>query len=176
MIRSSTPAQKRRCPLSARPRCDQARSHREVHRLLPRPRRRIARRSRQRRTHPGNSILPRHPQRNRFIDCLDRIQRSQRRSGRLRKIPGQIACFVVEPSPATWASSRRAPIISKDCATFARSTRAMLLFDEVMTGFASHGIARKASTTSSPTSPASAKSSAAVSPSAHTAASKTSCP
>ena len=158
--------------LRARPRVHRARQDPQVRRLLPRARGRPARRGRLRRGHAGHPRLagragghgrghPRRPlQRPRGGRARDRGAR-----------PGPAPPSSWSRWPATWAAWPRATATCRGCATWPRAAGALLIFDEVMTGFRlvlRRGAGR--SSASRRTSPAWARSSAAACPSAPTAA------
>ncbi len=107
---------------------------RQVRRRLPRPLRRPARR---RRLGPGDAGDPGQPGSHRRPGgdhrrrALERPRRGQRSARRARRSP---PCWPSR-SPPTWASSRRPTASSSSCARRRSEAGALLVFDEVITGF-----------------------------------------
>ena len=118
-----------------RPRRDRPREDPQVRGRLPRPRRRAARRGGQR---PGHAGDPGQPRRARGGDGEHRDRPVERRRGRCARPPrahelAAILCRALRRR--TWASSRRPRASSSCCASAPTATGALLVFDEVITGF-----------------------------------------
>ena len=128
---------------------------RQMHRLLPRPRRRPARPSRQRRADPRHPVEPRHSRIDHRQHAARPLQRSRTAPKALfEKYADQIACFVVEPIAGNMGLVPPAAGYLQGLRDLCTQYGALLLFDEVMTGFRVAWGGRRSSTTSSPTSPA----------------------
>ena len=82
---------------------------------------------------PGSAGRHRGHRRRHDRRALQRPRRARRR--RSRPTATSSPRCSSSRSPPTWASSRPAPASSTDCATRARATGALLVFDEVITGF-----------------------------------------
>ena len=109
----------------------------EVRRLLPRPRRRAARRGRLRRRDPrACRTPPASPARQAARHDRAAVQRPRRgRRRRSRDTAARSPASSPRPPPATWASSRRCPGFNAGLAELCRAQRRALISDEVMTGF-----------------------------------------
>ena len=104
--------------------------------LLPRPPRRAARRGRQRRRDARAARVGRRDARSHRRHDRRSVQRPRRarRGARRRTAPTSPRCSSSR-SPRTWASSHPSPATSRVCASVATRRGALLVFDEVITGF-----------------------------------------
>ena len=103
---------------------------------LSRPRRRPARPGGLGRDDPRHAQQPRrHPGRDGRHDPLPVQRRAGRRRRLRRSTPARSPPSCSSRSPATWASSRPGPAIWKPLRELTEKHGAMLVFDEVMTGF-----------------------------------------
>ena len=119
-----------------RPRLHRAREDRQVHRLLPRPLRRVPGGRRQRRAHARAARQPRRHQGHDRRHAAGRVQR--RRGADARCSPSAARRSPRSSSsrwPATWASCRREPGFLEACRELCTRHGAVLIFDEVITGF-----------------------------------------
>ena len=159
----------------ARPRRDRPHEAPEVRRRLPRPRRRPARRRRQRPRDAGHPRVARRAGRGRGEHDRRAVERPRR--ARRRRSPSTSSPRS-SPSPTrrTWASSRRAEGFLELLRARADDNGALLVFDEVISGFRVAPRRRAgADAASSPTSRSWARSSAAACRPRPTAARASSC-
>ena len=118
-------------------RLHRAREDRQVHRLLPRPRRPLPGGGRQRRAHPGAA---RQPRRHRAATTADthprRVQRRRRAAARSSpRAATQIACVIVEPVAGNMGVVPPQPGFLETARELCTEYGALLIFDEVITGF-----------------------------------------
>ncbi len=119
---------------AARARSDRPRAGAQVRRRLPRPRRRAAGAGR---LGAGDAGDPRQPGRARSGGERDRDRPLERPRSAGAKRPSATSWRRSWPSRCrrTWASSRRPKASSSYCASAPIATGALLIFDEVITGF-----------------------------------------
>ena len=130
--------------IRARARRDRPREAAEVRRRLPRPRRRAAGRGRLRPRHarasPSSPGVPEAATAARPSSCRGTTPRPSAPRSPSTSSPRCCA----SPTRPTWASSRRPPASSSCCASCATEHGALLVFDEVITGFrVAHGGAQE---------------------------------
>ena len=157
-----------------RARFHQARPHREVRRLLSRPRRFAARHRRQRRAHARQAGQRRRSRKLRGTDDRAALQRCRRARGMFCEGRRPDRRIIVESYPANAGLILPQPGYLAKLREITQKHGALLIFDEVMTGFrvARGGVQEIGR--SRPISPRSAKSSAAVCRSARSAGARTS--
>ena len=116
-----------------RARRDRPRASAEVRRRLPRPRRRPARRGRLGPRHAGHPRVPRRPGRGRRADGRRALERP--RGGRAACAEHEFAAILAEPYPANMGLVPPRAASSRLLREQADATGALLVFDEVITGF-----------------------------------------
>ena len=108
----------------------------QVRRLLPRPRRRPARERGLRDHDPRDPLDPRRPVGRRRRHDRRPLQRRRRRRGRRASATARASPRSSSSrSPGTWAACRPRRGSSRRCGRSRDATGALLIFDEVMTGF-----------------------------------------
>ncbi len=142
--------------------------------LLSRPRRRVPRAGRIRRADARRADQPGRDARRRRRHAGRQLQRPRRRSsGCSTRTAVRSPRSSSSRSPATWGWCRRPTASCARCASSARAHGALLIFDEVISGFRAGAGGAQALSGVVPISPASARSSAAACRSAPTAAAPT---